>query len=125
MNRSPMTRQRSEWQYDDAWAAELHDLLGLRPTTCAHRRVGDGVLSVVVAEEPEIGWHLSISHRGHNGRAFRYPRWDEIAQARDRFLPADLGFVMHLPPASEYVALHDTTFHLHQHPASGTRSSTA
>jgi hypothetical protein len=24
--------------------------------------------------------------------------------------------VMHLPPEAEYVAVHDTTFHLHEHP---------
>jgi hypothetical protein len=46
----------------------------------------------------------------------RYPRWDEIAHARDELLPADIDFVMWLPRAGDYVALHDTTFHLHEHP---------
>jgi hypothetical protein len=40
----------------------------------------------------------------------------EIADARDVFLPADVACVMHLPRSAEYVALHDTTFHLHEHP---------
>ncbi len=47
----------------------------------------------------------------------RYPRWDEIMHARDHLLPSDVGFVMHLPADGEYVALHPTTFHLHQHPS--------
>lgn len=85
----------------------------------ARRCVHDGYLVAIVADEPGIGWHLSISHRRPNGDLVRYPTWDEIAHARDTFLPAELGFVMHLPPAGEYVALHDTTFHLHQHPARG------
>jgi hypothetical protein len=36
--------------------------------------------------------------------------------ARDEFLPAAAAFVMHLPTLDEYVAVHDTTFHLHEHP---------
>lgn len=31
-------------------------------------------------------------------------------------LPADVGFVMHLPTDSHYVADHPTTFHWHEHP---------
>lgn len=115
MKHRPQTRQRSDWEYDDVWATQIHALTGVAPTTAAHRRVGDGQLSVIVAVEPKIGWHLSISHRGHNDRPGRYPRWDEIVAARERFLPHHIGFVMHLPPLDQYVAVHDTTFHLHEH----------
>jgi hypothetical protein len=79
------------------------------------REVGDGTLVALVADEP-AGWHLSISFRDRRGALTRYPKWDEIAHARDGLLPAEVGFVMHLPPAGEYVAVHDTTFHLFQHP---------
>jgi hypothetical protein len=80
------------------------------------RNCHDGTLAVIVACEPEIGWHMSISHRGHREENSRYPQWDEIADARDNFLPADRGFVMHLPAEDEYVAVHPTTFHLHEDP---------
>jgi hypothetical protein len=73
----------------------------------------DGHLTVLIGDEP-TGLHLSISHRtnGANPQGDRYPTWDEIAEARERFLPQDRTFVMHLPPRSEYVAVHSTTFHL-------------
>lgn len=80
------------------------------------RRVHDGTLRVLIGNEP-MGLHMSISWRGHSDRqASRYPTWDEIADARDTFLPDDRTFAMILPPASEYVAVHDTTFHLHELP---------
>jgi hypothetical protein len=79
------------------------------------RRVHDGELSAIVAQETP-GWHLSISFTNHRGEPSRYPTWDELADARDALLPDDIGFVMHLPPSGEYVALHPTTFHLHQFP---------
>lgn len=80
------------------------------------RNVSDGMLAACVSDEPVIGWHLSISFRDHKGGLTRYPRWDEIVHARTELLPDTVGFVMHLPPVDQYVALHDTTFHLHQHP---------
>lgn len=75
--------------------------------------VADGHLSVLITDEP-TGLHLSISHRTNEARPQpgRYPTWDEIADARERFLPDDRTFVMHLPPKAEYVNLHSTTFHL-------------
>ena len=106
----PITRQRSPWltagtvPTAPGWSATAHV-----------RRVGDGQLRALVADEP-AGWHMSISFVDHRGRPARYPRWDEITHARDELLPADLAFVMHLPTADEYVAVHDTTFHLHQYP---------
>ena len=106
----PITRQRSPWQKIGSvptapgWSADSYA-----------RQVGDGILRALVAEEP-MGWHMSISFVDHRGEPSRYPRWDEITHARDGLLPADVAFVMHLPPADEYVAVHDTTFHLHEHP---------
>ncbi len=110
----PITRQRSAWN--------IHDQplnIGGVSATAAQRNVGDGVLRALVAEEP-TGWHLSISFVDHKGKPSRYPRWDEIVDARDQLLPADVAFVMHLPVADQYVAVHDTTFHLHEHPERGT-----
>lgn len=82
------------------------------------RSVEDGTLWAIVSEEPQ-GWHLSISFRNRSNELSRYPTWDEIAHARYELLPVGLDFVMHLPPPEEYVALHDTTFHLHQSPQVG------
>lgn len=110
MNRKPLHTVRSDWHIHEAPKPVF---------VAAERRTHDGTLRVLVTDEAANGLHLSISHVGHRGEIRRYPGWDEIADARDVFLPAELGFVMHLLPAGEYVALHDTTFHLHQHPAPG------
>lgn len=110
--RKPLQTIRSQWTI-----GTQEVIPGLPPALMAERNTSDGRLRVFAANEPGIGWHLSISHTGHNGKILRYPSWDEIADARDHFLPNDLDFAMHLPPAIEYVAVHDTCFHLHQHPA--------
>ena len=110
MERTPLTRQRSPWLPVDG------PVLGDWPHAWYGRHVADGSLMACVGEEP-MGHHLSISYRSHRGAMSRYPTWDEIAGARDALLPPDVEFVMVLPPAGEYVALHDTTFHLHEHPA--------
>jgi hypothetical protein len=87
------------------------------------RAVEDGHLSVLVGREPsadrsQVLWHLSISHRTNEARPQpgRYPTWDEIADARYRFCPDDVTMAMLLPPKSEYVNAHATTFHLWQVP---------
>jgi hypothetical protein len=105
----PITRQRSEW-------IELDDVPPIPGVVSAHyRRVGDGTLRALVADEPR-GLHLSISFVDHRGKASRYPRWDEIMHARTNLLPEDVAFAMLLPVEAEYLAVHDSTFHLHQHP---------
>lgn len=53
-------------------------------------------------------WHVSVSHPD------RYPTWDEIASAREKYTPDDVTMVMILPPLAEYVNLHQTTLHLWQ-----------
>lgn len=77
-----------------------------------------GSCRVLVSRDPIIErgieitrWHLSISH------PLRYPKWDEIKEARYRFLPADITVAMLLPPPSEYVNLHKNCFHLHEIPS--------
>lgn len=81
------------------------------------RDVEDGHLSVYVGREP-MGdrplWHLSISHRTNEAspRPGRYPTWDEIRDARERFIPDEVTVAMLLPPKAEYVNVHQTTFHL-------------
>jgi hypothetical protein len=112
--RRPLTRARSQWRHD---AERDHFICGV-PVTVWRRNVGDGLLTCLVGDEP-TGWHLSISFTDNRGHQSRYPSWDEIADARYRLLPDDVDFVMHLPPPSEYVAVHDTTFHLHEHPERG------
>ena len=107
----PLTKQRSPWV--ERGMVRLTDHV-LRVVLV--RRVHDGTLRAIVAEEPS-GWHASISHAfTKSGRGGRYPTWDELAHARYELLPEDIDVVMHLPPPGEYVALHDTTFHLHEHP---------
>jgi hypothetical protein len=111
MNRAPLTRQRSPWVGVPDMTTNFDGYVA----HWFHRRVGDGLLWACVGEEP-IGWHLSISFRDQRDQLTRYPTWDEIAHARDELLPDDVDFVMHLPTADEYVALHDTCFHIHEHP---------
>lgn len=50
--------------------------------------------------------HLSISHK------HRYPRWEEIKEARYTYLPPEIYVVMVLPPKGNYVNLHPNCFHL-------------
>lgn len=73
-------------------------------------------LVVLVAKEQHmpggrVGWHLSISHRTKDGPG-RYPTWDEIVEARYRFMPGGINVAMMLPPREQYVNLHETCFHL-------------
>lgn len=105
----PITRQRSKWEIVTT------DQIDGYPNVWHGRRVGDGTLLACVAEEP-TGWHLSISFRNHRGDYSRYPHWDEMIHARESLLPDDVEFVMVFPRAANYVAVHKTTFHLHEHP---------
>ena len=85
---------------------------------------GGGHLTVMFGREPfgrhpfgpdgRIGWHLSISHRTdtYPPKPGRYPTWDEIVRARDRFIPDGVRMVQVLPPRAERVNAHETTFHL-------------
>lgn len=71
--------------------------------------------SVILAHEPlgpagEYRWHLSIAH------PYRYPTWDEIAEARYQLLDDNLLMVMVLPPSDQYVNAHPNCFHLHECP---------
>lgn len=124
------------WLFDCLLRVETHETMEFFalardccPTLATHvatfqREVADGHLSAFVTREPTgpdgvSEWHLSISHRTNERppKAGRYPTWDEITHARYELLPADLTFSMLLPPQSEYVAVHDTTFHLYEtHP---------
>lgn len=85
------------------------------------RNVEDGHLTVYVCAEPHDGgprWHLSISHRTneHPPKPGRYPTWDEIKDARYRFMPAAIQVAQILPPPDEFISLHETTFHLWEIP---------
>lgn len=62
-------------------------------------------LTCLVAVEEGI-WHLSIS------TPKRYPTWDEIFQARYKFIPDAIRMSMDLPPKEEYVNNHKFCFHL-------------
>ena len=61
--------------------------------------------TALVSAEP-AGLHISVSATG------RYPTWDELASARDRFGTPEQRFVMHFPPHAEYVNAHETCLHL-------------
>ena len=112
----PLTRQRSKW-------VEVDGIVINGISERAFKRlVGDGRLAAIVGQEPE-GWHLSVSFVDNRGRPSRYPSWDEIADARYRLLPDDVTMAMFLPPPEEYVAVHDTTFHLHEWVAPIARSA--
>jgi hypothetical protein len=106
----PLTRQRSPWVEGDA--AEV----GGRAARRWVRLVHDGRLQAFLTLDP-AGWHLSVSHAPNSAKAAgRYPTWDELADARYALAPADIDMVMHLPPPADYVAVHPTCFHLHEHP---------
>ena len=64
-------------------------------------------LLCLVSREGEF-WHLSISH------PTRYPKWDEIKEARYALLPDGITMGILFPPKSEYVNIHPNCFHLHE-----------
>lgn len=81
------------------------------------RGLSDGHLMVMVGAELQPAgprWHMSISHRtnAHPPRPGRYPTWDEIKDARYRFMPGDITVAQLLPPESEWVNVMGTCFHL-------------
>lgn len=63
---------------------------------------------VLVGQEPGIGWHMSISHHRVN------PTWEEIRDARYKFVPDGVRMAMLLPPKKEYVNIHEHCFHLYE-----------
>lgn len=73
-----------------------------------------GALNVILADESTREyketkrWHLSISH------PMRYPKWDEITDARYTLVPDHVTMAMILPPRAEYVNIHKNCFHLHE-----------
>ena len=110
MKRTPILHEKVRWTE----RAPLRYADDHPPLRVYERRAADGTdLRVIVGREPigrdgAMEWHLSIS------AVMRYPTWDEIAEARERYLPDLLTFGMILPPRDEYVNLHETTFHLHE-----------
>jgi hypothetical protein len=110
MQRTARSAVLNDWRED----AKGLTILGVHQRVL-QRDVHDGHLSVIVGHEPK-GWHLSISHRTNvmRPRPGRYPTWDEIADARYRFVPDAVTMAFLLPPRGEYVNVHPTTFHLHQ-----------
>lgn len=90
-------------------------------TKAFYAHVRDGLLTCYVSLEPQ-GWHLSISHRvaAEDGTGLvpgRLPTWDEIKDARYRFVPDRARMAMILPPRAEFVNVHPTTMHLFETPA--------
>jgi len=77
--------------------------------------VPDGVLHAVLTHEPQ-GWHLSVSFYGPGG-ARRLPSWDELKDARYRFVPDRAHMAALLPPRAEWVDIHPTCLHLWEIPA--------
>lgn len=109
----PLTRQRSHWE-PDRRAATI-DAPGMKFSGAWVRRVHDGELRAIRTVDLGLR-HLSVSFVDHRGEPTRYPTWDELADARYALLPDDIEVVMYLPPSEQFVALHDTCFHLHELP---------
>ncbi len=110
----PLSRQRSKWSIDEAATERIREVRvpGMELLACYQRSVHDGLLRAIHTLD-DGKHHLSVSFVGRRG-ASRYPTWDELAHARYVLLDVDLDMVMHLPPPTTYVAIHDTTFHLHE-----------
>jgi hypothetical protein len=83
-----------------AWAEFNSPVIGCR----AFKRAE---ISVIVGIEHDR-WHLSIAHPR------RYPTWEEIKEARYRFVPDRVTMAMLLPPRREYINLHPNCFHLYE-----------
>ena len=71
---------------------------------------------------PNGRYHMSISHNiptaaftGQNTPG-RYPTWDEIREARYKFVPHDVNMAIMFPPPDVYYNRHTTCLHLVQIP---------
>lgn len=53
-------------------------------------------------------WHLSISHPN------RLPNYNELKEARYKFLPDNIYAAQIFPPKSEFINLHPNCLHLWQ-----------
>ncbi len=92
---------------------EQEDIVEMKSPVPFCRAYRFGECFVLVGKEPtgvfgRKRWHLSISHPE------RYPTWDEIREARYRFIPDAVMVGMLLPPQKEYVNLHENCFHLYE-----------
>lgn len=105
------------------------------------KEVSDGFLTLIIEkrvdrDDPEIfrqveakdgskhtlRLHASMSHNsrirqvradvGEVNTEGRMPTWDELKDARYRFLPDQLNFAIMMPPSEDYVNLHKTCLHL-------------
>ena len=65
----------------------------------------EGDLVIMVSIDDGM-WHLSISHK------YRYPTFDEIRDARYKYIPDEITMAMIYPPKAEYVNVCSTYFHL-------------
>lgn len=94
--------------------------LGERFLGAFQKRIGDGVLTVLIAHSPQAGWHLSISHASElvapsgDPLLTRLPTWEEIKEARYVFTPPDKYMAIIIPPKPEYVNVHPTVMHLYE-----------
>lgn len=65
----------------------------------------EGELTIIVSIDAGF-WHLSISHPR------RYPTFDEIKDARYKYIPNNVQMAMMYPPKEQYVNVHNNCFHL-------------
>ncbi len=65
----------------------------------------EGKLTVMISKDAGM-WHMSISHPG------RYPTFDEIRDARYKYLPNEAMIAMLFPPKEQYINVHKNCFHL-------------
>lgn len=71
----------------------------------------DGKLMAALAREPS-GWHMSVSFTPAPDQPLRLPTWDELKDARYRFVPDRARMAALLPPRAEWVDVHPTCLHL-------------
>lgn len=114
-----MTEDMGGWERDRGAEDVLKGQAGIEPDIQVYtKRARDGTfLRVMVGTIPRHGKHLSISGSMYVGKylqAGRYPTWDEIKDARYRFVADECEMVMHLPPKSDYINVHSSCFHLHE-----------
>lgn len=81
---------------------EIKERLKLASKLSGTFRFGECIVMVGL----ESGWHLSISHPK------RLPTYDEVKEARYKFLPDNAHMAMIFPPKSEFVNVCETCFHL-------------
>lgn len=105
-----------QFKFAMSWQKDVRD--GWLSCMLERRRPGRDNIKVF----PSGRWHLSLAHnspiRAGINIAGRIPTWEELREARYKFVPDETNMVIMFPPKRMYYNRHQTCIHLLEVPTS-------